>query len=66
MKLIKIIAKANVNYIFLFVKKKMDRINKYRDNFSKRTNEKYVFNDFIHNWYVQKHINIAVSWLLQF
>lgn len=49
MKLIKIIAKANVNYIFLFVKKKMDRINKYRDNFSKRTNEKYVFNDFIHN-----------------
>lgn len=40
----------------------MDRINKYRDNFSKRTNEKYVFNDFIRNWYVQKHINIAVSW----
>lgn len=42
----------------------MDRINKYRDNFSKRTNEKYVFNDFIRNWYVQKHINIAVSWFL--
>lgn len=50
--------------IYFYSWKKMDRINKYRDNFSKRTNEKYVFNDFIRNWYVQKHINIAVSWFL--
>lgn len=38
----------------------MDRIKKYRDNFSKRTNEKYIFND-IRNSEVHKYSSFVTS-----